>query len=603
MIARKIFGVLCMTLVGVTSLQAGRHHSSSSSNSSNDKNKKVVADYVIVGLGSSGSVLARYLSDPVNGKYKNSVLVLEAGVNRSDDPIINAGPNEIFGTIDELAYSSKYALTKNCPEDNPNNPNIGLFGFFPVEQYSSGRMWFGTSAHDFMVDVRGSTDRWDELAATVGDSQWSYNALLPYMKFIEKFVGNTEQPSYRGFTGPLQVSQVLPNLSDSEFVPHVFSDVTGAPILDDYNVPNGNTAISTPQNFATADQNQRTYGRDFLPTSILGNDGKGKNGRKLNVLSNAVAHRVIFKGNKAIGVEYFIDNSNVGQIVYAKKEVILCAGCPHSAAILQRSGIGPRTVLQDPKVNVPVLVNNPLVGTGLKEHYGILYGMTQPENPSDQFFQEILGFTDGRNFFDPAGTGDDVRRFELVEFPTLAVLPPSLISAASIDESVPGFAGPVWNLRPRSSGTAFIVDDSPFTLPDIRFNLYSDGDLSDPASDLSASVAAFKIMNEIATELGVTMLYPPPSHFAAGDAQLAFDAGAVLNYSQLTMTNHYSGTCQMGSSLANGVISSHDLHVFGTKHLMVADNSIYPFPETGNTRWQAMMAGIKAANILGFNLP
>jgi choline dehydrogenase-like flavoprotein len=139
-------------------------------------------------------------------------------------------------------------------------------------------------------------------------------------------------------------------------------------------------------------------------------------------------------------------------------------------------------------------------------------------------------------------------------------------------------------------------------MPDIRFNLYTDGSLTDPASDLSASVAMFKMMNVIAQEAGLEMLYPPQEHFLS-DELLAADAGGLLAFSGFSMTNHYTGTCAMGTNISNGVISSRDLHVFGVKDLMVADSSIYPFPETGNTAWQCYLAGLKAAEILGANLP
>jgi choline dehydrogenase-like flavoprotein len=109
-------------------------------------------------------------------------------------------------------------------------------------------------------------------------------------------------------------------------------------------------------------------------------------------------------------------------------------------------------------------------------------------------------------------------------------------------------------------------------------------------------------MQAFAHSIGSTMIYPPESHFS-DPAQLAADAGSLLQFSSITVTNHYSGTCNMGTDITNGVVSSSDLHVFGTKHLMVADNSIYPFPETGNTAWQAYVAGLMAAYFLGFQLP
>lgn len=373
------------------------------------------------------------------------------------------------------------------------------------------------------------------------------------------------------------------------------SFVTGAPITSDFNVPAGNTAVTVSQQYSTPDFLKRSYAFDFLPNSVLSFKGKGKKGRKLQVFGGAHVNRVIFKGKKAIGVEYFLDNNEDRVfIAYAKKQVILCAGVPFSAAILQRSGIGDRTILQQPEADIPVLVDNPLVGTGLKTHYGVATSITVPAQP---FPIELINYCDGRNFFGPAGTGDNKRRFILAFMPNfpISLAAPAI---ATLISNAPGITGNDWNLRPRSSGTAYIVDANPFTMPDIRFKFYSDGDLSDPASDLSASVAMFKIVNAIATASGTTMIYPPPSHFAS-DAILAQDAIGLLAFSAGTVTNHYSGTCNMGTNISNSVVSSHDLHVFGTQNLMVVDNSVFPFPETGNTGWQAYLAGLKAANILG----
>lgn len=548
------------------------------------------ADYIIVGLGTAGSVLTRYLTNRVDGKFVNSVLVLEAGKNRSNDPIVNAGP-----PVDllDLAANPKYAITSIVRDANPAE------GAISTELYSSGRMFFGSSAHNFLFTARGSSDVWNDLATSVGNSQWTYNNLLPYMKLLETFNGVTQDPSSRGFSGTLPITQTQPPLTVLDTLATAIASATGAPILDDFNVPSGNTAVSRAQQYISATGTQRSYGLNFLPASVMNFDGTSADGRLLLVKGGAQVNRVIFEGKKAIGVEYFLDNNQDEVfIAYANKEVILCAGCPLSAAILQRSGVGPSAVLSQPEVNVPVVVNNPLVGTGLKTHYGVLYAVNDP-NHNFLSAPEIVSFSDGRNFFAPAGTGDNKRRFvtNYLAAP-IALAPPLLLAALNINPATPGYAGFGWYLRPRSSGTAYIIDANPYVIPDIQYNLFSDGNLSDPSSDLSALIAIYKIINQVAANSGATMIYPPPSHFAS-DSILAQDALGGMTYSILTVTNHYVGTCNMGTNKSNGVVSSSDLHVFGTKGLRVADNSVYPFPETGNTGWSAYLMGIKAAAILG----
>ena len=557
------------------------------------------ADYIIVGLGTAGAVLARYLSEPVHGKFKNSVLVLEAGQNYSLDPVVTGGPNQYIVNADELTYNPKYSITSLCPEQNP------IAGLLPAIQFSQGRGWFGTSSHNGMAAVRGSSDFYNDLAQAVGNNKWFYTNLLPYMKFLETFTGTTTQPEQRGTSGPLLISQSPPFTTPGNY-PTVMSEVTGAPLLPDYNVSEGNTCIGTAlQNYATDDGNTRVFGYHFLPTTILQPDGQAVGDRQLTVKSGAVVKRVIFSGNTAIGVEYVADDGKIDHVAYARKKVILCAGCPFSAAILQRSGVGPLEILNDPKVNIPVVVAQPLVGTGLKDHYGVIFAQTQPTDPADQLRQVIRYFVDGRNYYIPAGAGDKIRRIQGLYFPTLALLPAGLLSALNLSPFQPGITGFLWNLQPRSSGTADIIDSNPFTFPEVRFKFYTDGDLSDPASDLSVAVAMLKLAKGIADSAGAgsTMLYPSSSHYVS-DAILAGDAGAQLTFSQFTVTTgHYTGTCNMGPNFATGVVSSEDLHVFGTENLMVADNSIFPFPETGNTAWTAYLAGLMAAHILGFNLP
>lgn len=550
-------------------------------------------DYIIVGLGTAGAVLARYLSDPdpISGQYKNSVVVLEAGQNYSQDPAVTAGPLTNLLYYDELVYNPKYAITSIVPESNP------LAGLVPSIQFSMGRQWFGTSSHNGMDAVRGSSDYWNTLATSVGSSQWSYNNLLPLMKSLETYTGTSTQPALRGVDGVLKVSQAPPLVSTA--YANNISAVTGIPIVSDYNVPDGNLSVANNQSYSSTDFTQRSWAYDFLPTTLLSPDGEGQSGRQLTVQSGAFVNRVIFKGTEAIGVEYCSgDPSKKTETLYAKKKIILCAGCPFSAAILQRSGIGSTTVLNTPEVNIPQVFNQPLVGTGLKTHLGVFFGATQPTNPANQLLDRINIFADGRNFFAPAGTGDGIRRFQSWIYPFFAL--PAPIASALNYPTGPGIFGFCFNLQQKSSGTAYIIDNSPFTFPGIRFNFYTDGGLENPNSDLSAAVALLKTIKAIVDNAGPgsEMIYPPASHFAS-DAILAQDVGAFLSFSQFSVAPHFCGTCQMGSDSTTGVVSSDDLHVFGVTDLMVADNSIYPLPPSGNTAWAAYLAGLMAAKALG----
>lgn len=288
--------------------------------------------------------------------------------------------------------------------------------------------------------------------------------------------------------------------------------------------------------------------------------------------------------------------------------MILCAGAPFSAAILQHSGIGDPTILTP--LGIKTRIANPLVGTGLKEHYGVQFIMSATSTgaiPAAQFIA-LTGqsSTDVRQYqfvMNGAPAGQDYGIFYTQQLGLLDALPQSQFNATT--NAISGWA---WYLRPQSNGTAYIVDVNPLTAPNIQFNFFTDTAGTAGASlDLQQAVTMFKILAQVAaySQVGATMIYPPPDHYpaplgpAVDDSLLTEDAWAgVAAFSPDTVTNHYSGTCAMGTSSSNGVTSGKDLHVFGTEGLMVADNSIYPFPETGNTAMQAYLAGLMAARIL-----
>lgn len=581
-----IRAVLGLTLTATSVLAADKH------------------DYIIVGLGTAGAVAARYLSDPDScGKYETSVLVLEAGENYSQDPFLAEGLNQYIPRAGQLWFNPKYSFTTIAAE--PTIPTPPAKMPFPDALafliFSHGRCWFGSSAHNGMTAIRGSSDFYDSIATGAGNPQWSYNNLLPYMKFLETYTGTSEQPDQRGVSGPLFMRQT--NTPPIGNYPAIISSVSGAPILEDHNVSAANTVVATKlQAYTSQDGKTRVWAYNFLPTTILQPDGYAVGDRKLRVKSGAFVNKVIFEGTKAVGVEY-ISKSGKTKIEKAKKGVILCAGCPFSASILERSGVGDSAILSNPKVDVDVVVNNPLVGEGLKNHYGIMYAHTQSANPSNALAQSVRYFVDGSPFY--AGAQVGVRKMQALLFPFLNLLPAGLRSSLGLPvydnplfPFIPGVQGWSWNLSPRSTGSSHIVSKSPFTVPEMMFQPYTDGDLTDPDSDLSVAVAMLKLVKQVADDAGGTMIYPEPATFTS-DVELARAAQAMLTFSQYTWAvGHYAGTCNMGTGINNSVVSSHDLHVWGTERLYVADNSITEQPEDGNNAWTAYLFGLKMADIL-----
>ncbi len=529
------------------------------------KLKSACADYIIVGLGTAGTVLARYLSDNIN----NKVLVLEAGKNYSHDPVI-LNANNPFAP----SFSAKY--TRDIVVHDPTIPAL--------LDFSNGRTWGGSSAIYWLFMQRGSADRYNDWAVISGNPRWTYNNLLPFMKFLEKFVPDDTIPNLkqRGVHGPIVITQEPPvnNLPLAQAT----SRVTGAPLVPDNN--DVSLGVSANQLYLKRvnDRSIRSFASNaFLPPSVVSPTGKGVGNRQLTIISSATVTKILFKGNKAIGVEYILDN-NKEQIrrAFAKKKVIVCAGAV-SPALLQLSGIGDAMLLQRQGINV--LVNNPNVGRSLQVHYGAK-AVIKGALPQ--------GFT---AFINLNRIGK-IRKYQLLVLPGSFFVDPGIITSLNLTNQ-PIITVSAYNMRPKSKGSILIPNNDPLTFPLVNYNLYSDGGLNDPGSDASEIVRVFKIIKHIADNAGLELAYPPVNHYPpiGSDQQLFEDAKASV-----VVTDHFTATCKMGTSITNGVVDG-NLHVFGVENLMVADNSIAPVPATGNTGWQAYVIGIIAAHILGFQLP
>lgn len=559
------------------------------------QNKYCQYDYIIIGNGTAGATLARFLSDPVSGKFTNKVLVLEEGPNYSNDPAVLDGS---YPNVRNLFTDPKYSLPQLVSGVNP--PLGGIRG---DTDFSYGRMWGGSSAHLHLFAVRGTADIYDQWAAISGNPIWSFNNLLPLMKFMEKYIPNGTIPdSTRGLNGFLPITQ------NPEVVTNIFAQAivkaTGTPFVPDYNADNVQVGVSALQEWNEIVNGIpiRTFSsRSFLSNNIVSPEGFGVNGRQLRILSPAQMQKIIFdSNNKAIGVEYILNSQS--QKAYATKKVILCAGAL-SCAILQRSGIGPAQLLKS--LSIPVVVDSPNVGQNLENHYGVTGAFLV--DPSIEIPPRIMAFVDGKPYLPgPAG----VRRIEIIiSYPPQ--LNSKIVSASGLSNII-NVTGQklvtisAYNLRVRSRGSIFVPDNDPLNLARINFNFYSDGDLTDPNSDASVAVAMWKIIRDIANNVGpgVTLAYPPANDYVLPCDPISTAQCPLFRDAQDSslILHHYVGTCAMGTNISNGVVNSL-LEVFGVNGLMVADNSIAPISETGNTAYQAYLIALVAAKILGVNLP
>lgn len=537
-----------------------------------------VADFIIVGNGTAGATLAGIISDPIG-----SVLVLERGPNYATDPnILSADPTVFF----TLGSNSKYSEISVALTGNIFTAGLGL-------PYTEGRMWGGSSAHNYLIAVRGTPDVYNEWAVAAGDTSWSYNNLLPLMKFMEHYTpnGTTVDLTQRGTAGPLFITQLVPTASVQGNLFALALGVTeGVPYVPDYNDPNaGNLGYSSTQQYITpTTPATRSFSvTAFEPqTAVNYTTGRGI-GRPLNIVSLATVTRVLFSTvagtPTAIGVEYIL-NGNPEHVyrAFARKKVILAAGAIHTPAILQRSGIGDSALLNS--LGIPVIVDNPLVGTNLQTHYGpvLAYnntGTTVPVGISMVSFHDLTVGGTSRTVEDLIVAGPN---YALGFFPQPQVLVELGVTTVT---TIVGLSPQL--VRNSSRGTVAITDLDPTYQPQINFNLYAGGQTGPDA------VAAIEVLRELRVVAGFPTIFPSLADYNdLTDTRLYQAAQNVW-----IIQDHACGTCALGDVVDN------NLNVLGVNNLMIADLSIAPIITTGNTAYPAYVIGLKAATILGAPVP
>jgi choline dehydrogenase len=537
----------------------GSNHSNHSSNQDNDlpngKGKwwrNFKWDHIVVGLGSAGPIIARELSD-----QGYSVLVIEAGTDHRDDPVVlESNPAVSWKT---LTFDHKYAVTYGIPLTNT----------FEGYTYTEGRGWGGGMMHNYVNCVHGSpANVYNAWAAACGDDLWKYENVAPLIRELETYTPNGTVADYsvRGNSGPIKVTQFtgpIKTLPGAIALANKFQ----VPFLDDLNNPTlGDCGAVQNQRFITpatsSVPSHRSYSAlEFLGYDVVDRNGEGLNGRKLKILSNAYCNKVLLEKRhgsiKATGVNFVLTHDGTTETleVHCSKYVTLCAGSFHSPAILERSGIGSSAILNP--LQIPVIVNNPNVGANLNNQYGakIAYTSSVGAIPAHQIFTDLRV-----NNYMPA---DGKRRVQLI-------INPTSLSAFVVES--------------HSQGTTHINSRDPLVNPSITMNFWNDGDVKTPGTDAYIAVSTMKAMNSIP---GITVTNPPAATFAAGDVALW---NYLKTYNGCAISNHGNRTCKMGASMTDSVVDS-KLNVFGVTGLKVADMSICPTSNDGNNGFNGYVVG------------
>jgi len=529
-------------------------------------------DFIIVGAGSSGSVLA----DKLSAGGRHSVLVLEAG-----------GTDRRFYVQMPLGYGKTFF----DPKVNwmyVAEPDPGLGG--RVDAWPRGKLLGGSSSINAMVYVRGAREDFDDWR-DAGNPGWGFDDLLPLFKAMEDNEAGADQ--YRGAGGPLHVTDCKRWLHPlSERFLKAGQEV-GLPFNPDFNGAR-QEGVGVYQ-ITTRDGRRMSAARAFLRPAM-----KRPN---VNVLTGAHATRILFEGSRAVGVEFRRNGQT--QSVRAGREVILSGGAVNTPQLLQLSGIGPAGLLGE--LGIPVLLANVNVGSNLEDHQGINYTYRANMPTLNQVLRPWWGklnaglrylllrqgplsisMNQAGGFFrtDPARSRPNMQLY----FQAFSTVLPRVGERPILSpDPWPGFSIGLSSCRPKSRGSIMIGSADPFAAPKIRANAYSD-----PA-DVEEMLAAVKFLRVIAQTPSMRAVIEEellPGQKCGNDEDLIEDFRARSG-----TVYHPVATCRMGPDPASSVVDAR-LRVHGIGGLRVIDCSVFPNLISGNTNAAAMVVGAKGAELM-----